>query len=152
LADYAYNRWDWFKNLKMTKQEVKDEAKAQEGNPEAKAEQKKRMRQAARRRMMKAVPQATVVITNPTHYAIAIQYERATMEVPVVVAKGTDLVAKRIRDIAREAGVPLIENKPVAQALYRVVDIGEEIPPDFYAVVAEILVAVTRADRRALRA
>lgn len=74
------------------------------------------------------------------------------MEVPVVVAKGTDLVAKRIRDIAREAGVPLIENKPVAQALYRVVDIGEEIPPDFYAVVAEILVAVTRADRRALRA
>ncbi|MBO9540965.1 flagellar biosynthesis protein FlhB [bacterium] len=149
LLDYSYQRWEWWRNLKMTKQEVKDEAKQQEGSPEVKGEIRKRQRQAARRRMMQEVPTATVVITNPTHFAVALKYEREEMEVPVVVAKGTDLVAKRIRDLAREANVPLVENKPVAQALYRQVEVGDEIPPDMYAVVAEILVAVTRADAKA---
>ena len=152
LADYAYQRWEWFRNLKMTKQEVKDEAKQQEGSPEVKGEIRRRQRQAARRRMMQAVPKASVVVTNPTHYAVALRYDRETMEVPLVVAKGADLVAKRIRDIAREAQVPIVENKPVAQALFKQVEVGDEIPPDLYAVVAEILVAVTRAGRRAMRA
>ncbi|HEY9856702.1 MAG TPA: flagellar biosynthesis protein FlhB [Stenomitos sp.] len=151
LLDYAYQRWDWWSNLKMTKQEVKDEHKQQEGSPEVKAEIKKRQRKASLRRMMADVPKANVVVTNPTHYAVAIQYDREHMEVPVVVAKGADLVAKRIRDIAREHNVPMIENKPVAQALYRQVEVGDEIPPDMYAVIAEILVAVSRADKRAAR-
>lgn len=151
VADYAYQRWEWWRNLKMTKQEVKDEHKQMEGSQEVKGEIKKRQRRAALRRMMQDVPKASVVITNPTHYAVAIQYEREHMEVPVVVAKGADLIAKKIRDIAREHNVPMVENKPVAQALYRQVEVGDEIPPDMYAVIAEILVAVSRADRRAAR-
>lgn len=143
-TDYAYQRWDWFRNLKMTKQEVKDEAKQQEGSPEIKAAIRKRQIQMARRRMMAEVPQASVVITNPTHYAVALKYDRTHMAVPIVVAKGTDLIAKRIRDLARENNVPLVENKPVAQALYRNVEVGEAIPEDMYAVIAEILVAVMR--------
>lgn len=151
LLDYAYQRWEWWRNLKMTKQEVKDEAKQQEGSQEVKQEIKKRQRKASLRRMMQDVPRASVVITNPTHFAVAIQYERETMEVPLVVAKGADLVAKRIRDIARESNVPMIENKPIAQALYRQVEVGDEIPPEMYTIIAEILVAVTRADKRAAR-
>lgn len=152
LVDYAYQRWEWWRGLKMTKQEVKDEAKQQEGSAEVKGEIKKRQRRAALRRMMQEVPKASVVITNPTHYAVALQYDRETMEVPLVVAKGADLVAKRIRDIARENNVPMVENKPIAQALYRQVEVGDEIPPDMYTIIAEILVAVTRADRGASRA
>lgn len=152
LADYAYQRWEWFRNLKMTKQEVKDEAKQQEGSQEVKAEIRRRQRQNARRRMMQAVPTASVVVTNPTHYAVAIRYDREEMEVPMVVAKGADLIAKRIRDRARESNVPLVENKPVAQALFKQVEVGDEIPSELYAVVAEILVAVTKAGRRAARA
>lgn len=151
LADYAYQRWEWWRNLKMTKQEVKDEAKQQEGSQEVKSEIKKRQRKVALQRMMQSVPKASVVVTNPTHYAVAIQYDREDMEVPVVVAKGADLIAKRIRDIAREHNVPMVENKPVAQALYRQVEVGDEIPPDMYAVIAEILVAVSRADQRVAR-
>lgn len=148
LADYVYQRYEWQKNLKMTKQEVKDELKQQEGSPEVKGEIKKRQRKMAMQRMMSEVPKATVVITNPTHFAVAVRYERDTMEVPVVVAKGTDLVAKRIREVAEEAGVPLVENKPVARALYKQVEVGDEIPPELYAAVAEILVAVQRANRK----
>lgn len=148
LLDYAYQRFEWEKNLRMTKQEVKDEYKQAEGSPEVKAEIKKRQRKMAQRRMMAEVPKASVVITNPTHFAVAVRYERTEMEVPVVVAKGTDLVAKRIREIAQEAGVPMFENKPIAQALYKQVDLGDEIPPELYAAVAEILVAVQRADRK----
>ena len=147
-ADYAYQRFEWWRDLKMTKQEVKDEAKQQEGSPEVKAEIRKRQMQAARRRMMADVPTAAVVITNPTHFAVALKYEQGTTDVPVVVAKGTDLVAKRIRDIAREAGVAIVENSPVARALYSQVDIGDVIPADFYAIVAEILVNVSRASRK----
>ena len=148
LADYFYQRYEWEKNLKMTKQEVKDEAKQQDGNPEVKGEIKKRQRKMAMQRMMTEVPKASVVITNPTHFAVAVKYERDAMEVPVVVAKGTDLVAKRIREVASEAGVPMIENKPIARALYKQVEVGDEIPPELYAAVAEILVAVQRANRK----
>lgn len=152
VADYAYQRWDWWRNLKMTKQEVKDEHKQQEGSQEVKGAIKKKALQAARRRMMQEVPKASVVVTNPTHFAVALRYERDGMEVPIVVAKGTDLVAKRIRDIAREHQVPLVENKPVAQALYRQVEVGDAIPAEMYAVVAEILVAVSRADKKTTKA
>lgn len=152
VADYSYQRWEWYRNLKMTKQEVKDEAKQQEGSPEVKAEIRKRQRQAARRRMMAEVPKATVVITNPTHFAVALRYDRDAMEVPLVVAKGSDLVAKRIRDLARESRVPVIENPPIARALYKQVEVGDEIPPSLYAAVAEVLVSVTRAQQVARRA
>jgi flagellar biosynthetic protein FlhB len=148
LVDFVYQRYEWEKGLKMTKQEVKDEWKQAEGSPEVKGEIKKRQRKLAQQRMMAEVPKASVVITNPTHFAVAVRYERETMEVPVVLAKGTDLVAKRIREIATDAGVPMIENKPIAQALYKQVEVGGEIPPELYAAVAEILVAVQRADRK----
>ncbi len=148
LVDYAYQRFEWEKGLKMTKQEVKDEWKQAEGSPEVKSEIKKRQRKMAQQRMMSEVPKASVVITNPTHFAVAVKYERDAMEVPVVLAKGTDLVAKRIREVAQEAGVPMIENKPIAQALYKQVEVGDEIPPELYAAVAEILVAVQRANRK----
>lgn len=148
LVDLVYQRYEYTKGLKMTKQEVKDEWKQAEGNPEVKGEIKKRQRKMAQQRMMSEVPKASVVITNPTHFAVAVKYERETMEVPVVLAKGTDLVAKRIREIAAEAKVPMVENKPIAQALYKQVEIGDEIPAELYAAVAEILVAVQRADRK----
>lgn len=148
LVDIIYQRYEWEKNLKMTKQEVKDEAKQADGNPEVKGEIKRRQRKMAMQRMMSEVPKASVVITNPTHFAVAVKYERDTMEVPVVVAKGTDLVAKRIREVAEEAGVPMFENKPIAQSLYKQVEVGDEIPPELYAAVAEILVAVQRANRK----
>jgi len=148
LVDFAYQRYEWEKGLKMTKQEVKDEWKQADGSPEIKAEIKKRQRKMAQQRMMSEVPKASVVITNPTHFAVAVKYERDVMEVPLVLAKGTDLVAKRIREVAMEAGVPLIENKPIAQALYKQVEVGGEIPSELYAAVAEILVAVQRADRK----
>lgn len=148
LVDYAYQRYEWEKNLKMTKQEVKDEAKQADGNPEVKGEIKRRQRKMAQQRMMSEVPKASVVITNPTHFAVAVRYDRDAMEVPLVVAKGTDLVAKRIREVAQESGVPMIENKPIAQALYKQVEVGDEIPPELYAAVAEILVAVQRANRK----
>lgn len=148
LVDLIYQRYEWTKNLKMTKQEVKDEMKQAEGSPEVKSEIKKRQRKMAQQRMMSEVPKASVVITNPTHFAVAVQYERETMEVPLVVAKGTDLVAKRIRQVAEEAGVPMVENKPIARALYKQVEVGDEIPPELYAAVAEILVAVQRASRK----
>ncbi len=147
-ADYAYQRFEWWRDLKMTKQEVKDEAKQQEGSQEVKAEIRKRQMQSARRRMMSEVPKAAVVITNPTHFAVALKYEQGETDVPVVVAKGTDLVAKRIRDIARESDVAIVENPPVARALYSQVEIGDAIPADFYAIVAEILVNVTRAAQK----
>jgi flagellar biosynthetic protein FlhB len=148
VADYAYQRFEWWRDLKMTKQEIKDEAKQQEGSPEVKAEIRKRQMQAARRRMMSEVPKAAVVITNPTHFAVALQYKQGETDVPTVVAKGTDLVAKRIRDIARESNVPLVENPPLARALHAQVEIGDAIPADFYAIVAEILVSVTRAEKK----
>lgn len=146
--DYFYQRWEHEKGLKMTKQEIKDEAKQSEGDPMVKGRIRRLQREAARRRMMSEVPKATVVITNPTHFAIALKYERNGMEAPRCVAKGVDLVAQKIKEIAAENDVPMIENVPLARALYKKVDVDEEIPEDMYAAVAEILVMVDRLNKK----
>ena len=146
VADFSWQRFDYRRSLKMSKQEVKDELKQQEGSPEVKGEVRKRMRLAARRRMMQQVPKATVVITNPTHFAVALMYDRENMPTPMVVAKGQDLVALRIRAVAEEYDVPIVENPPVARELYRNVEIGDIIPPVLYQAIAEILVTIQKAD------
>jgi flagellar biosynthetic protein FlhB len=143
-ADYVYQRWRWFENMKMTKQEVKDEHRLNEGNPEIKARVRRVQREMTRARMLKAVKTATVVITNPTHFAVALEYRRGTMAAPVVVAKGQDHMAARIRAIAREHGVPIVENVTLARALYKVADIGDMIPADLFGAVAEVLAYLVR--------
>jgi flagellar biosynthetic protein FlhB len=142
--DYFYQRWEHEKGLKMTKQEVKDESKQSEGDPMVKGRIRRLQREAAKRRMMADVPKATVVITNPTHFAIALKYDRDGMDAPRCVAKGMDHVAQKIKEVAGEHGVPMVENVPLARALYKKVEIDEEIPEDMYAAVAEILVMVQR--------
>lgn len=141
-ADYAYQRWSFERSIRMTKSEVKQEHKQHEGDPHIKARIRARQRQLARRRMMEEVPKADVLITNPTHYAVALRYDAATMAAPQVVAKGVDLIAQRIREIAEEHQVPIVQNAPLARALYRQVEIGRQIPANFYAAVAEILAYV----------
>lgn len=148
-ADYLFNRHMWKDSLKMKREEVKDEQKQSEGDPLVKQAQRKRMIQAMRRRMMKEVPTADVVITNPTHFAVAIKYDEATMTAPTCIAKGEGHIALKIRQIAEENGVPTYENKPLAQALYRAVEIGDEVPPEFYQAVAEVLAFVYKQKRRA---
>ncbi len=143
-ADYVYQRYEHEKSLRMTKQEVKDEGKQMEGDPLIKGRIKTIQRQIAYRRMMHDVPKADVVITNPTHYAIAVKYEIGKMNAPRVVAKGVDLVAQRIKQIAIEKNVPLVEDKPLAQMLYKSVDIGEEIPEKLFQAVAQVLAYVYR--------
>lgn len=142
--DYGIQRWQLMKTLKMTRQEVKDEFRLQEGSPEVRARVRRLQRELVRHRMMTAVPRATVIVTNPTHYAVALAYQRGTMAAPVVVAKGKNLIAQRIRDIAREHGVPLVENKPLAQALYKTVEIDQSIPGDLFGAVAEVLAYLIR--------
>jgi flagellar biosynthetic protein FlhB len=146
--DYAYQRWQFERSLRMTKQEVKDELRESEGNPEVKARQRQRQREMTRLRMMAEVARASVVITNPTHYAVALQYEVGRQGAPKVVAKGRDRIAQRIREIAAEHRVPLVENPPLARSLYKMVDIGQEIPPALYRAVAEVLALVWRLERR----
>jgi flagellar biosynthetic protein FlhB len=142
ILDYMYQKWEFAQNQKMTKQEVKDENKQTEGDPMVKSRIRSIQREMARKRMMAEVPKANVVITNPTHLAIALKYEpKAGMSAPTIVAKGANKVAHRIRQIAEEYGVPLVENKPLAQNLYQL-DLGEEVPPQFYQAVAEILAYV----------
>jgi flagellar biosynthetic protein FlhB len=150
ILDYVYERWQLEENLKMSKQEVKDEYRQSEGNPEAKAAFKRRQREFARRRMMNAVPRATVVVTNPTHYAVALEWDEVTMEAPVVVAKGADLVAKRIRDVAREHGVPIMENPPLARTLYDRVELDQPVPPNLYAAVAQVIAFIYRLKRKTI--
>lgn len=147
-VDYIYQKHKFNEDMKMTKQEVKDEMKNSEGDPQIKGKQRQRMQEASRRRMMQAVPQADVVITNPTHYAVALKYDAGTGTAPVLVAKGADLVAQRIKEIARENHVEIVENKPLARMIYTNVEIGREIPPELYQAVAEILAAVYRAQNR----
>jgi len=142
-ADYGYGWYQHEKSLRMTKQEIKDEYKQQEGDPHVKG-QRRRAARALVQRSLQAVPRADVVITNPTHFAVAIRYERDTDAAPVVVAKGADLVAKRIREIAQENRVAVIENPPLARALYRAVDVGKVIPSEFFRAVAELLAYVYR--------
>ncbi|SFN46985.1 flagellar biosynthetic protein FlhB [Pseudobutyrivibrio sp. UC1225] len=142
LIDYAYQKWKFTNDMKMTKQEVKDEYKNTEGDPKIKGKQRQKMMETSQRRMMKNVPQADVVITNPTHIAVAILYDNTKDEAPRVIAKGEDYLAKKIKDTAAENGVPIVENKPLARALYATVDIDQTIPPELYQAVAEILAVV----------
>ncbi len=146
-ADIWYTRWDYNENLKMTKDEVKDERKQAEGDPKIKAQQRRKMMEVMARRMMQEVPKADVVITNPTHYAIALKYDPAVAPAPICLAKGVDRVAERIKEIARENRVPIRENKPLAQALYKSVEIGESIPEELYKAVAAILAQLDRFKR-----
>lgn len=141
-ADYLYQKWKFKDDNKMTKQEVKDEYKNAEGDPHVKGQQKQRMRQASQRRMMAAVPEADVVITNPTHFAVALAYKSGENLAPVVVAKGADFMASRIKDIAKEHQVDIVENKQLARMLYYNVDVDAEIPPELYQAVAEVLAYV----------
>lgn len=142
FADFIYQKRKFKNDMKMTKQEVKDEYKNTEGNPEIKGKIRSRMREASRRRMMQDVPTADVVITNPTHLAVALKYESNSGKAPVVVAKGEDFLAKKIREVAKEAKVEIVENKPLARMLYHNVDIGQEIPQELYQAVAEVLAFV----------
>ena len=146
--DFFYQRWEYERGLRMTKQEVKDEAKQAEGDPLIKSRVRRAQREASRRRMMSDVPKATVIITNPTHVAVALRYDRETMPAPVVVAKGLDLIAQRIKEIAAEHDVPRVENVPLARELYKRLDIDEELPEDLYEAVAEILVMVNKLNKR----
>ena len=147
LADVIYQRRKFKKDNKMTKQEVKDEYKNAEGDPQIKGKIKQRMREASQRRMMQNVPQADVVITNPTHIAVAIRYNREEDEAPRVVAKGEGYVALRIREIAQDNSISIVENKPLARSLYSSVDIDQEIPPELYQAVATILAGIYSARR-----
>jgi flagellar biosynthetic protein FlhB len=142
FADYLYQRFDYEKSLKMTKQEVKEEYKQMEGNPEIKSKIKQKQRQISLKRMMQDIPKADVVITNPTHFAVALKYDAEKAAAPIVVAKGQDYIALRIKQIAAENRVQIVENKPLARTLYSTVDIGQAIPPDLYQAVAEILAFV----------
>lgn len=145
--DYFYQWWEHNKSLKMSKQEIKEEFKQTEGNPQIKGKIKERQRALALRRMMQEVPKATAVITNPTHFAVAIKYEK-TMSAPEVVAKGQDFLAERIKQVARENRVTVVENKPLARALYATVEVGSVIPPELYQAVAEVLAYVFRLKKR----
>lgn len=151
LADFIYQKYRFNEDMKMTKQEVKDEFKNTEGNPEIKGRQRQRMREASRRRMMQDVPKADVVITNPTHFAVAIKYDAETSKAPVVLAKGEDYLAQKIKEAAREHHIEIVENKPLARMLYANVDIGQEIPPELYQAVAEILAMVYNMRENNLR-
>jgi flagellar biosynthetic protein FlhB len=148
LLDYAFQRWQYEKNLRMTVQEIKEERKESEGDPQIRARIRSIMREMARRRMMEEVPKADVVVTNPTHLAVALRYRRHDMAAPKVVAKGAGYIAERIRAVAREHGVPLVENRVVAQSLYKTVQLGEVIPEALYKAVAEILAYVYRLKPR----
>lgn len=142
FLDFWYQKWKFRQDMKMTKQEVKDEYKNQEGDPQVKAKQKQRMREASMRRMMSQLPEADVVITNPTHYAVAVKYDPEKYDAPYVLAKGEDYLAQKIKDVAREHEIEIVENKPLARMLYANVEIGGLIPPELYQAVAEVLAFV----------
>ena len=142
IADLIYQKHKFKEDMKMTKQEVKDEYKNTEGNPEIKGRQRSKMREASQRRMMQSLPSADVVITNPTHYAVAIKYDADKYSAPVVVAKGEDFLAQKIREAAKEHHIEIVENKPLARMLYANVDVGQEVPPELYQAVAEVLAFV----------
>lgn len=147
VLDFAYQKWEHYTNLKMSKDEVKEEFKQMEGDPQIKSKIKQKQRQMAMQRMMREVPKADVIITNPTHFAVALRYAKG-MKAPQVVAKGQDFVALKIKRVAREAGVTIVENRPLARALYAAAEIGETVPPELYKAVAEVLAYVYRLKHR----
>ncbi len=148
LLDYAYQRFEHEKQLKMTHQEVKEERKQLEGDPLVKSRIRSLQREMARRRMMEQVPKATVVVTNPTHLAIALRYAPEENDAPVVVAKGKDLIAQRIKKLAKENNVPIVEDKPLARSMYDKVEVGFPIPVEFFTAVAEVMAYVYRLKNR----
>ena len=148
IGDYVFARFSWIKRQRMTKHEIKEEMKEQDGNPEIKAKIRQIRAQRSRKRMMNAVPNATVIVTNPTHYAVALKYETG-QAAPVCVAKGVDVLALRIRALATEHGVPIVENPPLARALHATVEVDDEIPVEHYKAVAEVIGFVLRLRRRA---
>lgn len=148
-ADYLFQRYDYFKQLKMSKQEVKEEYKDTEGDPHIKGKRRQLQREKANNRMMDKVPEATVVITNPTHYAVALKYEQSANKAPVVIAKGKDKVAFKIRTLALDSRVQIIENPPLARSLYKL-PLNKEIPPEFYEAVAKIIKYVFSKNKRPL--
>lgn len=152
ILDYLYQRWEMERELKMTRQELKDELKRMEGDPKIRERRKALQRQLAMQRMMAAVPEAEVVITNPTELAVALGYEEDKMNAPQVLAKGADFMAARIREEAAKAGVPIVEKKPLAQAIYKACEVGDDIPPDLYQAVAEVLAYVYEISGRMPRA
>jgi len=148
IADALYMRFNFYKNLRMTKQEIKDEHKQLEGDPMVKGRLRRIRLEKARKRMMSKVPKADVVVTNPTHYSVALQYNRGEMAAPVVVAKGIDFLALRIRELAEKSEVPLVSNPPLARALYDTVEIDQPISPEQYRAVAEVISYVYRLNRK----
>ncbi len=146
--DYMYQRWKYNKDLMMTKQEVKDEYKTTEGNPQTRSRISQKQRHMSRMRMMQAVQEADVVITNPTHYAVALAYKENKHKAPVVVAKGMDHLAQKIKEKAKELTIEIVENKHLAQSLYFFCDVGDEVPEDMYKAVAEILAYVYRLKKK----
>ena len=152
LLDYLYQRWEFEKSIRMSRQEIKEEFKHTEGDPLVKSRIKRLQRDIARKRMMAGIPKADVVITNPTHLAVAIRYDQDNMNAPVVVAKGAGYLAKKIRMVAAENQIPVVENKPVARVLYKIANIGDTIPADLYRAVAEILAYVYRLKEKSAMA
>jgi flagellar biosynthetic protein FlhB len=148
-VDVVWSRFKWRADLRMTRQELKDEMKQAEGDPLVKSRLRSLARDRSRRRMIAAVPKATVVIANPTHYAIALKYSRGKDGAPLVVAKGVDLIALKIREIAGKHSIPVIEDKPLARAMYPAVEVGQFIPAEFYRAVAKILYLLYSRDRHA---
>jgi flagellar biosynthetic protein FlhB len=146
VADYMYQRWQYTQDLKMTRHEVTDERKSMEGDPEIKARRFRMARQMALQRVNQAVPKADVIVTNPTHFSVALRYDAETMAAPRVVAKGVDFLAMRIRQIAMTHGVPIVERPPLARALYYGVEVGRDVPAEHYQAVAELLAYVYRLD------
>jgi flagellar biosynthetic protein FlhB len=144
IADYTYQKWDFEKKLRMSRHEIKEEHKQTEGDPQIKSKIRQRQREMAKRRMMASVPKSDVVITNPTTLAIALRYDRKLMQAPIVLAKGKGLIARRIRDLAIEHGIPVLERRSLVWALFDNVEIGDEIPAEFYKAVAEVLAFVYR--------
>lgn len=142
IGDLLWQRWYFARNIRMSKQEIKDEQRNSEGDPQIKAKIRQMQRKAAMSRMMDAIPRADVVLTNPTHLAVAIAYHRDEMNAPTVLAKGAETIAGRIKDVAREHDIPIIENKELARALFRATEVGQEIPADLYSAVSEILIYV----------
>lgn len=142
MADYIYQKFKFSQDMRMTKQEVKDEFKQAEGDPKVKGKIRQKMMEASQRRMMQNLPKADVVITNPTHFAVAIQYDPDVADAPLVLAKGSDHLAARIKEVARENHIEIVENKPLARMLYANVEVGQMVPPEMYQAVAEVLAFV----------
>lgn len=149
LADFAYQKWQHTKDLRMTRQEVQDERRSMDGDPKLKGKRLQMMREMALQRVRQAVPEADVIVTNPEHFAVAIKYDAETMHAPRLVAKGVDFMAARIRQVAMIHGVPIVERPPLARAIYWGLKVGDEIPPQHYQAVAEILAYVYRMEKQA---